>query len=51
MAVRSGAHHNLNDIANPQHQAIQIITFKNKYTPVESLFQGTKIMTLNKTIF
>ena len=42
------SNHNLHDIANLQCKAIQIINFKNKYTPVESLFKETKIMTLNE---
>ena len=46
------SNHNLilNDIANLHCKAIQIINFKNKYTPAEALFKGTKIMTVNEII-
>ena len=44
------SNHNLKDIANLQRKAIRIINIKNKYTPVESLFKKTKIMTLNEII-
>ena len=47
---RQHGNHNLKDISNLQHKAIRIITFKNKYTPVELLFKETKIMTLNEII-
>ena len=44
------SNHNLNHIANLQHKAIRIISFKNKYTPVEPLFKETKFVTLNEII-
>ena len=44
------SHHNLNDIANLQRRAIRIINITNKYTPVEPLLKGTKIMTLSEII-
>ena len=44
------SNHSLNHIANLQRKAIQIINFKNKYTPVEPLFKEAKIMTLNEII-
>ena len=47
---RQHSNHNLNDIANLQRKAIRIINFKNIYTPVEPLFKGTKIMTINEII-
>ena len=47
---RQHSNYNLNDIANLQRKAIQIINFQNKYTPLEPLFKGTNIMTLNEII-
>ena len=44
------SNHNLNDIADLQCKAVPIINFKNKLTPVEPLFKGTKIMSLNEII-
>ena len=47
---RQRSNHNENYITSLQRKAIRIINFKNKYTPLESLFKGTNIMTLNEII-
>ena len=50
MCMRFKCEPGINDIANLQRKAIQIIGFKNKYTPAEPLFKETKIIILNEMI-